>query len=339
MTDKINIGILGCANIARKYAINSFQNVKEIGEITIASRDIEKSKKFAKEFSIKYEESYDCLIKNKNIDAVYIPLPIGLHEEWAIKAVKEKKHIICEKSLTTNLDSAKKIVDECKNNDVVLFENFMCEYHPQHAMVKSLIDDNRIGTPFVFKGYFGFPPRDKNEFRYNKELGGGCLNDSGAYTVFMARQILENEPISVTCNLIYPDKNSVDILGSAYLEFPNNQVAFIAFGFDNVYQNNYSIWGNDGKIDVLKAYSIPPEQKPTINLYRNESLKESNTSIDIPAANQFDIIFKDFCDTILNKDSGKIIKKYEAILNQAKIMEAMRLSSSKCTKIFLKDID
>src|SRR3989344_5062204 len=198
MNHKVRIGILGCANVARKHAIHAFKEL-DIAELKgIASRDKEKAKAWAEEFSIPISGDYDEIINNKEIDAVYIVLPTGLNEEWIIKSANAKKHIICEKSISTSYESVLRLVEACKNNNVVLFENFMCAYHPQHKKVKEIIKEE-LGDVFTFSGYFGMPHLQKENFRYKKDLGGGSLNDMGAYLVFMSSLILEDSPKAVTC--------------------------------------------------------------------------------------------------------------------------------------------
>jgi NDP-hexose-3-ketoreductase len=323
----VNIGILGTANIARKYTVDTLKRSKHVDNIFISSRDPNKAKEFADEFNISHKESYDEIINSRDIQAVYIPLPIGLHEEWVIKAAKKKKHIICEKSLSDNLESVKNMIDECKKNKVVLFENFMCDYHPQHKKVCDLIRE--IGTPIVLRAYFGYPPVAKQDFKYNKELGGGSLNDAGAYTLFIARKFF-GEPISITSNLDIDQKTEVDIRGSAFLEFPENKIAFLSFGMDNVYQNNYSIWGSSGVITVDRAFAIPPDLKPPVTLYKNENLQSKTIVVDIEPANQFDMIFEDFFDKIKSQKF-----EYDKILAQAISMQSIRKSFEKKEKILV----
>ena len=336
--EKLNIGIIGCANIAKKYAIKAFQALDKVDKIYIASRDVSKSKECADEFGIEAEESYDSLINNPDIQAIYIPLPIGLHEEWAIKAASKGKHILCEKSISDNFESVKRIVESCRRNNVVLFENFMCDYHPQHDVASKAIADGNIGNVFTLKSYFGFPPMDKNGFRYNKEIGGGSLNDAGAYTIFIARKIIGSEPVSVTCRLNMDNELDVDVQGTAFVEF-DGKTAFLGFGFDNVYQNNYSIWGSKGTLTVKRAFSIPPNLKPEIEVYTNENFQDKIEQLDAPACNHFELIFDDFCAVVLENNDDKRCKNYEKILNQAKVLEAMRLSAKENRKVELKEID
>lgn len=334
--EKARIGILGCANIAAKSAIKAFQSIDNAEVVSIASRDYSKAKEWAIKFGIRAEGSYDSLISSKDIDAVYIPLPIGLHKEWILKTAKEKKHIICEKSLAESFDSVKEIVNNCKSNGVILYESFMCDFHPQHSKVLSLIEDGKIGCQKVFQSYFGFPQLAKDNIRYNKQLGGGSLNDVGAYTVFMSRKIFSDEPLTVNCTMFYD--NDVDFGGSAKLVFNDSKIALLSFSFDAVYQNNYSIWGTKGLLKVGRAYGIPPDFKPVVELITNENLKEAITNIDISAANHFELIFHDFCDTILNKPKDKINLIYDKILSQAKVLEAMRISAKENRTVELKEV-
>lgn len=333
MGEKVRIGILGCANIVKKYAMKAFQAIPNAEVVSIASRDHNKAKEWAEQYGIKAEESYDKLLANPDVDAVYIPLPIGLHKEWVLKAAAAKKHVICEKSMAESFGSVKEMINYCKSQGIILYENFMCDYHPQHEKVLSLISEGNIGQPFIFHAYFGFPPLASSDIRYNKELGGGSLNDIGAYTVFMSRKIFAEEPVSVTSSLSF--ENDVDMKGTVHLEFSGGKTGLLGFSFNAVYQNNYSVWGSKGLLKVHRAYGIPPDMKPQVDLYKNENLKESLSQIDIPAANQFELVFHNFCDTVLSKDQDKINKSYDNILAQAKVLEAVRISAreGRCVKL------
>ena len=334
---QVRIGILGCAKVAAKYALKAFQALENAEVVAIASRDYAKAKEWAARFGIEAVSSYDALLERKDIDAVYIPLPIGLHEEWVLKAAAAGKHILCEKSLSDNFASVKKIVERCKSKNIVLYENFMCDYHPQHARVKSLLGQGAIGDSRVFKGYFGFPPFPKSSFRYDSKLGGGSLNDAGAYTIFMARKMF-GQPCSITANLFLDPETKVDLRGSAFLEFQNSKTAHLSFGFDHVYQNNYSLWGTKGKIMVQRAYSIPPEMKPQVEILTNENFQEKVTVVDLPAANHFELIFSDFCKTILSKDKSKMNFRYNQLLDQAKVLEAVRISAAENRKVNMSEV-
>lgn len=328
MREKINIGILGCAKIARKYAINAFKNLKEVDKIFIASRDVDKAKRWAEEFGIGFKDSYENLIKDKSIDAVYIPLPIKFHEEWAVKCAENNKHVICEKSLSPNFDSAKRIVNNFNKEGLVLFENFMCNYHPQHSKILSLIHKGEIGNPLIFRSYFGVEILE-GDIRKDESLDTGCFNDVGTYIVFMSRKMFQDEPISVVADF---DQNQ----GTIYMKFPGNKTAFGGFGFNHAYQNNYSIWGSKGMIGTERAYSIAPETKAVINIFKANSKKDISKKIGVKNVNQFDIIFRDFCRAIINENNQKRTEKYKSILSQARVMQALRISNKLNKRIFLR---
>jgi predicted dehydrogenase len=326
----VNIGVIGCANVVERHIVKGIRNIKNGRLIAIASRNSEKAREWADKFDCEYEKSYEDILKRKDIDAVYIPLPTGEHKKWVIKAAKAKKHVICEKSLSDSFDSVKEMVDSCRKNDIVLYEDFMCNCHPQHQKVLSLISNGKIGEVFLFRGFFGFPPLNKENFRYQKSLGGGSLNDAAAYPAFMSRKILKSEPLSVTSSLVYDKNHEVDIQGSAYLEFPKNKTALIAFGFNNMYQNNYSVWGSTGLINVNRAYSIPADMKPQVELVKQDLIKK----IDIPNADHFSLIFEDFCSKVLE---GKKLD-YSPLISQARLMEALRISAKENRKVEVRDI-
>lgn len=329
MSDKIKIGILGCASVAERYAIDAFQSIENAEVISIASRDYAKAKQWAARFGIAAEKSYEALLANRAIDAVYIPLPIGLHEAWVIKAANAGKHIICEKSLAHDLQSAMRIVKTCTSKGLVLYENYACDFHPQHQKVMSLIEGGNIGTPFVFQSFFGFPPFEKDNIRYDATLGASGLYDAGGYPVLLARRVFNAEPIAVACNLGYDKKGSVDLRGSALLEFPGGRSALFAFSYDAAYQNNYSVWGSQGIIKVERAYSIPPNMRPDITVIKNDRTTNTAVKVKVPPANHFEMIFRDFCDTILHQKTKakKIRAVYAAIIAQARVLEALRVAA------------
>lgn len=330
---KVRVGILGTANIAEKYAIAAFKSLPAVELIAIASREKPKAEEWAARHGLS-AETYDSLIARGDIDIIYSPLPIGLQEEWTLKAAAAGKHIICEKSITYSLESAKRMVDACRKHGVALYENFVPEFHPQHATILSLINQQKIGTSHVWNGAFGFPPFPKGDIRFRADLKGGALNDCGCYTVFMARKIMQQEPVAVTCALANGDEE-VDIKGSAMLEFANG-TALMSFGFDYLYQNAYSVWGSKGIVRTNRAFSVPPTMVPTVELVTNDGAQEKREMIEVPAANQFALSFDFFCAAVAADDKEKFKDMYERIIRQAAALEAMRLSAREGRRVKLQ---
>ena len=148
---KIRVGILGVAEIAERYAIPAFKSLANVELVAIASRNSEKAQAVATRHGLE-AETYDSLIAREDIDVVYSPLPVGLQEEWTLKVAHSGKHVICEKSITYSLDSAQRMVDAFRSHGVALYENFVPEFHPQHAKVLAIIESGKIGTPHVWAG-------------------------------------------------------------------------------------------------------------------------------------------------------------------------------------------
>ena len=314
---KIKFGVIGCGVIAKKSIIPSLKQSKKAELVSIASRDKYKAESIAKIYDCNYDNNYESLLKNTDIDVVYISTVPSTHEEIIILAARYGKHILCEKPLALSYDSAIKIVNHTQKNNVGLFEGFMYQFHSQHKIIKNLIKNGHIGFPILFQAQFGFPPFDKKNFRYNKNLGGGALLDAGCYTIHAARNFFKREPINVkTC--INLNNEDIDIHGSILLDFGNSQTAFLSYGFNNSYRNNYTIWGTKGHLSVNRAFSVTTDYKPKIILEKQDVIKEILCDNDNQFVNQIDY----FCDNILKENIQKSWAK--ELLMQSKVMNEVK---------------
>ncbi len=333
MKKQLRVGILGCARIAEKYAIAALRAVPSIEVLAIASRDLEKARAWGAKFAIE-PETYESLVARDDIDAVYSPLPVGLQETWAIAAMERGKHVICEKSITHSLESAQRMTTVSQERNVALYENFVPEFHPQHVRIRDMIDRGLIGTPHLFTGFYGFPPFPLEDIRYRADLKGGALNDAGCYTVFMARKLFAAEPIAVTCSLDSGGRE-VDTEGTALLEFESGS-ALVSFGFDNVYRNTYEIWGSKGIVRSLRAYALPPDVAPPVELVTNDGTGEHIEQITVSAADQFARSFEYFGTAALQGDAEALVSMREKILKQAAVLEAMRISAQNGKRVSIR---
>ena len=336
----LKFGIIGCSRIAKKSVIPAILK-SEFAELEIiGSRTAKKSKEFSMEFNCKKNGTYDDVIFDDSINAVYISTPIGTHEELAMKAASAGKHVYCEKSSTDSFNSAKKMIECSKKNDVRIMEGFMFRFHPQHQKVKELINNNKIGKLDSFNASFGFPSFPEQDIRYNKELGGGFLNDSGCYPICASRMIFDEEPISVFSQSNHDSKSGVDVKGISILKYKNNKTANLTYVNGNYYQAKYEVWGSEGIISLDRAYSVPSNFITKINLqYSIENTWEGrkNEIIEIPPMDQFLKIIDIFCMEIIGKKKSPINFE-EELLNQAKVMEAHRLSNSTHKEVWLSEI-
>jgi len=336
----LKFGIIGCSRIARKSVIPAILK-SEFAELEIiGSRTVEKSKEFSSEFNCKKNGTYDDVIFDDSINAVYISTPIGTHAELAMKAASAGKHVYCEKSSTDSFTSAKEMVECSKNNNVRIMEGFMFRFHPQHQKVQELINNKKIGNIDSFNGSFGFPSFPEGDIRYNKELGGGFLNDSGCYPICASRMIFDQEPLSVFYHNSIDSKTGVDVKGTSILTYKNNKTANITYANGNYYQAKYEVWGSEGVISLDRAYSVPSDFVTKINLqYNIENTWEGrkNEIIKVEPTDHFLKMIDMFCMEI--NGNGKLSLNFEKeLLNQAKVMEAHRLSNISHKEKYLDDI-
>jgi len=267
MVKKINIGVLGCANIAQRYIIPSICKNNLFQLVGVASRSKNKADSVASLFNTKAYYSYESLLE-LDLDAIYIPLPNGLHYEWIKKALNKNIHVLVEKSLACNFAEVQELNLIAKNNGLVLMENFQFRFHKQLKFIQDEIDRGKLGEIKLLRSSFGFPPfLDKDNIRYQKTLGGGALLDAGAYTIKIA-QIFLGSAINIEgASLDKPFDKEVDISGSAYIKLKKSYVtAQIAFGFDHFYQNSLEIWGSKGKLTASRIFTAGPGIKATVRI-------------------------------------------------------------------------
>ena len=310
--EKIRLGVMGGASIAERLMIPAILSLpKQFELVAIASRTKENASKFSNLFNVEGLVGYDLLIDRKDIDAVYMPLPTGLHQEWITKSLNAKKNVLAEKSLAMSFNNALELVNLAKSNNLLLMENFMFRYHSQHKFVFNILENNELGKIRLFRSQFGFPPLDDNNFRYNREMGGGSLLDAAAYTV-RASQWFLGENQRVLSAVLYL-KNGVDLWGNATLINDNNIISQISFGFDNYYKCNYEFWGAKGNIIAERAFTPKANDIPTILMEKNGQSER----IAMEADNHFENILKEFYNSIQSKQHDKHL---DDILNQSRIL-------------------
>lgn len=311
---KIRIGIMGCASIAERSMIPALKKLPEWFEVVaIASRDMEKAKAFAERFGCEPVCGYDALIRRSDIDAVYMPLPTGLHREWVLKTLEAGKHVYAEKSIASGYKDCEAFIQAARQADLVLMEGYMFLYHSQHQKVFEILNSGAIGEIRHFSAAFGFPPLNKNNFRYDRQLGGGAIMDCAGYTVRAASFIL-GEPLTVKSSCIKYNETGASIYGSGFLVSAGGVPVSVSFGFDNFYQCKYEIWGSKGKITALKAFTPKEKESPVLLLETNEGMKQFVCDSD----NHFEKAMIEFARRI---QLGRQSFYDDEILQQSRLLE------------------
>jgi predicted dehydrogenase len=223
----LRLGILGAARIAPAALIRPARNVADTEVVAVAARDRDKAARFAKKHSIAtVHGSYEALLADPNVDAVYNPLPNGLHGKWTRAALAAGKHVLCEKPFTANADEAAEVAAVAAGSGRVVMEAFHYRYHPLAARVREILDAHEIGRLRHVETWLCFPLPMFSDIRYNHALAGGALMDAGCYAVHLARFLGGEEPtvVSAAAKLRTPN---VDRAMHAEVRFPSGHTGSV----------------------------------------------------------------------------------------------------------------
>lgn len=321
----MRIGILGAADIAFRRFLPALKKCPEIEYAGVASRTPEKTAHFIDCYGGKGYSSYEALLADEHIDAVYVPLPPALHYEWGKKVLLAGKHLFMEKPFTTSLAETEELLHLAEEKGLAVHENYMFLYHSQLARIKSLIADGALGDIRLYRMAFGFPKRGENDFRYNKALGGGALLDCGGYPVRLALELLGEGAGVTQAKLVQPSGYEVDLYGSAVLENNAGDCAQISFGMDNAYQCQLEVWGSEATLIAPRIFTAGPDLKPIL-LRRTSS---SENTLELPADDQFLKSIQEFVRLV--GERGKQPNR-SAIANQIRHMEMIQRQNRKANK-------
>ena len=253
--EKVRWGILSTAQIGRTQVIPAISRSAN-GEVTAIASRSEEGRQAAEELGIeKFYPGYEDLLKDKEVDAVYIPLPNSLHKEWVLKAAAYGKHILCEKPAALNYEDLEEMIEACDHSEVLFMEAFMYQFHPQHKKVKELIASGAIGEVGLLRSSFSFFLGDKaDNIRMNRELGGGALYDVGCYCLHAVRNISGAEPVQLYANARIDPDYQVDTGTAGTLVFKNGLQATFDCSFALTGRNSYEVVGSSGEIEVFSAF-------------------------------------------------------------------------------------
>lgn len=328
MDDKVRWGVLGAANIALKKVILAMQAGESSQIVGIASRNSEKAKRAAQELGIpKFYGSYEELLADAEIEAVYNPLLNHLHLEWTIKATEAGKHVLCEKPLGMNAAEVRKLIEIRNHTGVKIQEAFMVRTHPVWLKVKELIKEKRIGDLQLITGFFSYFNNNESNIRNNLEMGGGALLDIGCYCANMSRFIFEEEPQRVTGLIARDEKTRIDKLTSAMMDFPRGQATFTCSTQLAPFQR-MQFFGTTARIEVQIPFNIPPDSPTRIYIDNGSNLfGQSVETIEIPTADQY-TIQGDVFSKAIRQNAEQAIPLEDSFANMAVIDAIFRAAQT-----------
>ncbi|WP_342555569.1 Gfo/Idh/MocA family oxidoreductase [Paenibacillus sp. FSL R7-0652] len=288
MNRPLQWGVLGTSTIAKNAIIPAIQQSERGEVLAIASRSKEKAEALAEEMNIaRSYGSYEELIGDPDIQAVYIPLPNHLHREWTIKAAEAGKHVLCEKPAALNAKESAEMIEVCERHRVLFAEAIMYRYHPKHRRVQEIIESGEIGTVRAIHGNFTCNTADDREnVRFKKDMGGGSIFDLGVYPISAARMYLGQEPEAVTVHALFSEEHDgVDMMASGLIEFPNSVALTFDCGMWASGRAEMEILGTEGRIELPKVFGwensdIPPQIIiHTDSVSREERVSVSNSYV------------------------------------------------------------
>jgi len=259
---RLRVGVLSTASIATEKVIPGLRRGTRCEVVAIGSRDASAAQDAATRLGIpRAHGSYEALLADPEVDAVYIPLPNHLHAEWTIAAARAGKHVLCEKPLAMTAADAERMVDACRTAGVVLLEAFMYRFHPSWEAVRDIVASGRIGRLVAVQSWFSYYNDDPANIRNIREVGGGALFDIGCYNVNLSRMLFDAEPTRVSSAITRDPTSGVDTVTSAILEFPTGVATFTCSTRTETDQRVH-VYGTTGRVSIEIPFNIPPD-RPT----------------------------------------------------------------------------
>ena len=325
---KLKWGILGTAHIASEQVIPAITN-SLYGEVyAIASRNLEKAKTISKLYGIeKPYGSYEELLTDREVEAIYIPLPNHLHLEWAIKALEANKHVLVEKPVGMSSKEAEKLLKTShKYPHIKVMEAFMYRHHPQWIKAKELVDQKVIGDIKAIQSSFSFYEDDPNSIVNSKEFGGGSLMDIGCYPISLSRFLFNSEPKSISSVIEYHPDFKVDILASGILEFETGTSVF--FSATQLADNQQAqIFGSKGNIKFELPFNPPIDRPSKIFV----TIGDDCQTIEFDTCNQYTIQADLFALAI--KNNAPVPTPLEDAVKNMIVLEKLKESNLKGQRI------
>ncbi|MBP2001210.1 putative dehydrogenase [Paenibacillus shirakamiensis] len=275
MNTTLRWGIMGCANIARNSVMPAIADSSNGVIQAVASRNLDKSRGVAEQFHAPQAYgSYEELLQDPDVDAVYIPLPNHLHYEWTIRAAEAGKHVLCEKPVALTSLEAAEMVKACRTAGVHFAEALMYRHHPVLRRAQRMIAGGGIGDLRVIRASFTYNnPSEKANIRYQKDWGGGSLYDVGGYPLSAARFFTGLEPKAVTVNALFSEEHGgVDMMSSGLVEFKDGLALTFDCGMWAEERRSLEIRGSEGRIEIPHAFS--GKEQSGYFMFQNRQLQE-----------------------------------------------------------------
>ena len=322
VTDKkLRWGVLSTANIARAAVNPAIQSSRNGTLVAVASRDRDRAHAFAAQWAIpRAYGSYEALLDDPEIDAVYIPLPNSMHLEWTVRAAERKKHVLCEKPLAMSAAECLEMKRVCDANGVKLMEAFMYRFHPRTREAVRRVAAGEIGDAGIVRSAFTFRLTRPENIRLSKELGGGSLMDVGCYCVNVSRTLLGAEPVEVQAFATWA-ASGVDATMAGALRFASGAVALFDSALTLERREHYEIAGTLGSLTAEAAF-LPGKGAATLV---QRAAGGSETRHETPGVDQYQLMVEHFADAVL--EGTPLLHAVDDAARNMAVIEALHRSA------------
>ncbi len=317
MPDAVKWGIISTADINRKVIPGAHASSK-VDLVGVASRDLQRAQTYAEEWKIpRAYGSYEDLLADPEIEAVYISLPNTMHCEWSIKSVEAGKHVLCEKPMTRHTKEVEEAFDAADKAGRLLSEAFMYRHNPQTKRVKQLIEEGAIGELRVVRSVFSYGLYDEDNIRLRTDVEGGALMDVGCYNVSGSR-LVGGEPERVFGEAWY-GPSGTDWVFNGTLRFPENVIGLFHCGTALPEQDELEVIGSEGSLFLDDPWHC---NVPVIELRREDGVER----IEIEQEDSYRLELENLSDAI--RGEGELLLGREDAVGQARTLEALHESAT-----------
>ena len=322
----VRIGVLGAARIARLF-VDAVRTSRKVLVTAVASRDVGRATAFARDTGVAtVHPTYEALLGDPQIDAVYVPLPNNLHAEWAIRAADAGKHVLCEKPLAATAAEARAVFAAARKNGVYLVEAYPYRAQPQTLKMRELLGADAIGKLQLIQASFGFPLTDMTNIRMDPTLAGGALMDAGSYPVSLVRTIAGTKPVRVFAMSRWAG-SGVDLTTQATLEFADGLLAQISCTFATARHRHAFIAGDAGSIATTYFNDTSSAFPPVLDVRRGTGWDAPREIVETASGNGFLAEAESFHDLVRHGWGRWVGATPEESIDIALTLDALAISA------------
>jgi predicted dehydrogenase len=317
-SSKVRFGIVGVGRVTRKRFAPALLSTEHAVLLAAASRDRRQAEALGPQRAY---DSYPALLRDPDVDAVYIATHNGLHKELVLEALRQGKHVLCEKPLGCTAAECEEMLATANATQRLLMEAFMYRYHPQIRRAQELVQERVIGELMVVEASFRFHLTDVNDVRLRSEWGGGALLDVGCYCVNFARLFLGDAPRDIRAWATMDGVHGVDTSAQAVLKYESGKHAALSCGFESGLYQRAALVGTEGVLELNEPF-ITWARPPRLSVH----VGETEEVIELEPVNTFQMEIEDFC-TAIQSGTSPLLKSNEGLLN-ARVLDRIAAAAT-----------